>query len=235
MSGVVVNSEAVKKVTMDAEGFSDYSVSVIYNGFDDEIKASCLNSEFNKKLRCLKDQGRQLIGLVANIRPIKRIDDVIGALGMLKDSNPDLDLVVIGSGDISELHSLAIELGVGSRVHFLGACNNVTSSLPFFDIGVLSSESEGFSNSLVEYMRAALPVVCSAVGGNPEAVEAGVNGFLYPVGNINELRKAIEILANDGALRAKMGGKGKSIAIRRYSITEMTSAHTRLYRSYSSE
>lgn len=233
-SGVIANSQAVKQITMKAEGFSDDAVSVIYNGFNDSVLDVNAETGFSDQLKQLKERGRLIIGLVANIRPIKRIGDVIRALGLLKDNNPDLDVVVIGSGDSSELEALAVELGIGSRVHFLGACSDVPQCLPYLDIGMLSSESEGFSNSLVEYMRAELPVVCSAVGGNPEAVESGVNGFLYPVGNIDELRKAIEILANDEKLRAKMGAKGKEMALNRYSMDAMISAHTALYEHYSS-
>lgn len=232
VSRVVANSNAVKRITMDSEGYSDDAVSVIYNGFDEKASESDRKSEICARLRDLKDEGRLVIGLVANIRPIKRIDDAILALGQLKNSHPNLDLVVIGGGDSSELISYADELGVVNRVHFMGASCDVVPCLSYFDIAVLSSESEGFSNSLVEYMRAGLPVVCSAVGGNPEAVENGVNGFLYPAGDADELRKAVEKLAEDKLLRAKMGAKGREMALHRYSMDAMISAHTALYQNY---
>jgi len=79
-----------------------------------------------------------------------------------------------------ELHELARSLGLTDCVRFLGGTENVVSVLQKSDVFFLPSRSEGFSNALVEAMACGLPCVATRVGGNAEAIEDGVSGFLVP-------------------------------------------------------
>ena len=83
---------------------------------------------------------------------------------------------------MEELRALAGKLGVGGRVIFTGGVERPSRYIRRFDVAVLCSESEGFSNAIIEYMADARPVVCTDTGGNPELVRDGVNGYLVPVG-----------------------------------------------------
>ncbi len=170
-----------------------------------------------------------LVGLVANVRPIKRIQDLVRALARLKDEVPALNVVLIGAGDQEPLRDLGHELGVGDRLHCLGGRNDVPACLNALDIGVLCSESEGFSNALVEYMLAGLPVVCTEAGGNPEAVEHGETGLLYGVGDVERLATHLQCLAGDVEYRQTLGERGRKVAQERFSMATMVDAHLALY------
>ena len=101
--------------------------------------------------------------------------------------------------------------------------------LPGFDIGLLCSESEGFSNTLIEYLQAGLPVICSHVGGNPEIIEHEVNGLLYPAGDIDALSAHILALAGDPQRRSTMGVAGRAKVKSQYGLSKLVTAHQHLY------
>jgi glycosyltransferase involved in cell wall biosynthesis len=100
-----------------------------------------------------------------------------------------------------------------------------------FDVGLLCSDSEGFSNSLIEYQQAGLPVVCSETGGNPEIIEHGVNGFLYPVGDTDELSAQLVSLARAPELAMNMGRAGRLKVKQCYGLSRLLSEHEALYES----
>lgn len=227
--GVVANSKAVKTVTAAVEGFAEPVIYVIYNGFpESRNSASVLNPQASE-LKRLKEEGRLLMGLVANIRPVKRVEDAVACLALLREAVPNLNLVVIGAGDGANLIRQAKNHGVEDRLHLMGSSDEVVNCLAYLDIGILCSESEGFSNAIVEYKRAGLPVVCSEVGGNPEAVTHGGDGFVYPVGNTESLAELVMALANDPELRKRMGDLAKRNAEREFSMARMVEAHQSLY------
>ncbi len=101
--------------------------------------------------------------------------------------------------------------------------------LPAFDIGLLCSESEGFSNTLIEYLQAGLAVTCSEVGGNPEIIEHGITGLLYPAGDIDALAGNLMQLAREPAARAALGKAGREQIQKEYSLSRMTARHQAIY------
>jgi L-malate glycosyltransferase len=229
--GVIANSKAVKSVTAAEEGFAEEDIHVIYNGYpDSKVRSSVVNPQ-TTLLENLRKQGGLLMGLVANIRPIKRIEDAVACLASLSEVVPNLNLVVIGAGDRAGLLRQAGDQGVEERLHLLGSSDDVAACLEYLDIGILCSESEGFSNAIVEYKRAGLPVVCSEVGGNPEAVSDGEDGFVYPVGNAEALAEAVKALADDPDLRKRIGDLAKQNAEREFGMDRMLEAHQSLYRT----
>lgn len=222
----IANSRAVADKTIVKEWAKPERTQVIYNGFPMEHGPAF---EGAPDLDALGSSGRVLVGLVANVRPIKRIQDLVRALARLKHDVPALSVVLIGAGDQEPLRDLGRELGVGDRLHCLGSRNDVPDCLNALDIGVLCSESEGFSNALVEYMLAGLPVVCTEAGGNPEAVEHGETGLLYGVGDVETLATHLQRLAGDVEYRQKLGERGRRVAQERFSMETMVDAHIALY------
>ncbi|WP_254432084.1 glycosyltransferase [Aquisalimonas sp. 2447] len=170
-----------------------------------------------------------IVGLVANIRPIKRIEDLVDAVALLSCQGLDVHAAIVGSGDPEPLRDRARATGVGERVHFLGGRSDVAACLQHFHVGALCSESEGFSNTLLEYMRAGLPVVCTDAGGNLEAVRHGETGFLYPVGDVEALSQGLEAILLHREKRLRMGALAREEAVERYSTEVMVSAHMDLY------
>jgi glycosyltransferase involved in cell wall biosynthesis len=221
---VIANSEAVKKITMSKEGYKSDYVAVIYNGYQESaIVDSVVKNDIDF------DDSEIRIGLVANIRPIKRIADAINAINIIHDTDKKVVLYVVGDGDKSQLLELAETLGITLSVRFLGPRDDIPQLLLLFHVGILCSESEGFSNTLIEYMQSGLPVVCSNVGGNPEIVEHDVNGFLYEMGDIQILAKHILELIVDDSLRERMGLLGMEKVKENYSLNNYVDHHQRLY------
>ena len=225
----LANSRAVRDVTLKHEPFTRASTHVIYNGYRFEDRPFAMPADLKELRKEYPDAV--FAGIVANIRPIKRMEDAVRALGVLSGQIPLLHLVIIGDGDPKALKALAKKLGVEEQVHFLGARHDVKDCLTGLDIGLLCSESEGFSNALVEYMQAGLPVVCSAVGGNPEAITHGKTGFLYSCGNLDELVDCLKRLVADSELRARLGGNAMASARRRFSMETMVQQHQEVYDS----
>ncbi|MCR8915816.1 glycosyltransferase [Marinobacter panjinensis] len=228
VSLVVTNSQAVKEVTLRKEPIPPSRIQVVHNGYENTISGSSVPED----LASLRKEysGAVFAGIVANIRPIKRIADAIRALRVLCQEGVDLHLIVIGDGNSSALKRLAAELEVDdARVHFLGARDDAKNCLSALDIGLLCSESEGFSNAIVEYMQAGLPVVCSNVGGNPEAVKHGEHGYLYPCGDIETMAMHLNVLVNDAALRKSMGAKARTYAEKSFGMNAMVNRHQEIY------
>src|SRR5690606_12517171 len=138
--------------------------------------------------------------------------------------------LVVGGGDPSSLKRLAEALQVGNQVIFFGSQPDVHRYIEHFDIAVLCSESEGFSNSIIEYMCAGKPVVCSKTGGNPEIVEHGKNGFMFSVGDVEALAAYIRQLLDDAMLRRQLGLAGREWVQQNFSVERMVDAHLNLYR-----
>jgi len=220
---VIVNSEAVREITCRNEGYPERKVTVIYNGYPEVVLPALPHNDETPVSATLR------MVLVANIRPVKRIQDAIEAVGIVRKSCPDCSLTVVGDGDSTELAEFCRKTGVAAQVHFHGPSTNVTALLPGFDIGLLCSESEGFSNTLVEYLQAGLPVICSDVGGNPEIIEQGVNGLLYPAGDIDALSAHILALAGDRQRRTAMGAAGRAKVKSAYGLSKLVAAHQYLY------
>ncbi|MBY6032518.1 glycosyltransferase [Marinobacter daepoensis] len=227
VSSVIANSEAVKDVVSNSERIPRDEINVIYNGYEEKVERVSIPAEVSLLRKQYPDAVLGVI--VANIRPLKRISDAITALATVVQRSCNLHLVVVGDGDHSGLSQTAEALDVRERVHFLGRRSDVADCLPGFDIGLLCSESEGFSNSIVEYMRAGLPVICSSVGGNSEAIEHGVSGYLYECGNIGELSDGLMKLVFDTALRHKMGSAALKASEARFNSRLMVDQHQDVY------
>jgi glycosyltransferase involved in cell wall biosynthesis len=119
-------------------------------------------------------------------------------------------LRLIGDGPTrASMESLARELGVQEQVDFLGNRDDVASLLATSDVFVLASRSEMLPISILEAMRAGLPVIASDVGGVGEAIVHNENGFLVPSGSVSALAQALTHLSHDYALRLRMGQAGR--------------------------
>jgi glycosyltransferase involved in cell wall biosynthesis len=226
VSCALSNSRAVADVTGKVEHIPPGKLRVIYNGFNRTLSAEAKVPE----LELLKASEATIFGLVANIRPIKRMQDAVNALARLDLIHHNPHLVIIGAGDTAELKTLAGDLGVAGRIHFMGSRSDIPDCLQYLSAGLLCSESEGFSNAIVEYQFAALPVICSLTGGNPEAVTQDQTGWLYEVGDVVELSHAMAAVLNNPARAKAMGIVAKQEAESRYTIDAMLNQHLSLYR-----
>jgi glycosyltransferase involved in cell wall biosynthesis len=145
---------------------------------------------------------------VARFEEPKDHPSLIRALGRLKEVPGELEIV--GDGPLMpRSQRLAEELGVAPRIRFLGLRSDVAELMAGAHAFVLVSDWEGFPRSILEAMRAGLPVVASDVGGVRESVEEGVTGFRVPRGDLDALTDRLSRLAGDPSLRAEMGARGR--------------------------
>ena len=154
-------AQAVKKNVTAVEYIDEDKICVIYNGFDaveDEYKDCTLES----RLDCL-DESVIRFAIVANIRPIKHIDDAIKAFSIVNQRIPNCVLIIIGAGDSEPLQELAKQLSIFDKDIFFGPVKNVKFYLSFIDIGLLCSQTEGLSNAIIEYLNAEIPVMSAPV------------------------------------------------------------------------
>lgn len=226
IAGAIVNSEAVATVTKSEEWISPKKVHVIYNGYNLTLDN---NVSIPAEIADWREQGAIIAIIVANIRPIKRMQDAVAALGRLKERAPALRLVVIGDGNAAELESQARALEVGDKIRFLGRRSNPVDYIRFCDLGMLCSESEGLSNSIIEYLHCGKPVVCSRVGGNPELVTHGETGFCYEAGNVPALADALAELVTSVDKRKQMSDNALEGVKSRFSVTSMVQKHEAIY------
>ncbi len=151
--------------------------------------------------------GAFAIGIVARLSPVKNHELLLKAMAQLDARS---HLLVIGDGPSrAGLEQLARQLGIGSRVHFVGEVVSARNLHRFFDVSVLVSLNEGFPNSVIEAMAAARPVVATPVGGVTDVVTHGVTGILVPVDNPAPLADALRMIEADSLLRARLGEAGR--------------------------
>ncbi|MGF2685360.1 glycosyltransferase [Marinobacter sp. DUT-3] len=232
VNAVVCNSKAVAEITGRLESVPDHKLHVIYNGYPDIGPTK--DCEGQSILEPELSQPPLVIGIVANLRPIKRIEDLVAAVGQVIQAGHHIELRVIGAGEQALYREQAIDLGIENRVHFLGSQSDPERFIQEFDIAVLCSETEGFSNAIIEYMRCGKPVICTDTGGNPEIVQDGVNGYLIPVGDVSALVRRICDLVEHPERRIAMGRASLARLADRYSLDAMLAQHIKLYRTIES-
>lgn len=153
---------------------------------------------------------------------------LLDALDMLKDLPWVLEL--IGDGPLTrDVQQKTRDLGLADRVEFSGLCNDVPARLAGSDVFVLASGWEGLPLSILEAMRAGLPVVASDVGGVSESVTDEVTGFLVPKGDKTTLANRLMRLLNDAALRRKMGLAGRAAYEREFAFDVMYKRTQQVY------
>jgi L-malate glycosyltransferase len=147
-----------------------------------------------------------------------------------KDAVPDAAFLLAGEGELTgSLRALAQELGIEDSTFFLGRCENVAELLSISEVCVLSSKAEGFSNSILEYMAAARPVVVTDVGGAREVVTEGETGYLVPSGDDAAMAERLISLLRDRARARFMGNNGKRVIEEKFSCESQLARTEDLY------
>lgn len=156
-----------------------------------------------------------VVGIVANLRKQKNYPLLMEAAKCLLDENPNLVFLAVGQGPLeAELVALHERLDLGDRFRFLGFRRDSHRVMSAFDVFCLSSVHEGLPVALMEARALGLPVVSTAVGGIPSAVDDGVDGLLVPSGDGPALAAALESLTSDSTRRAELAGSSRRSAAR---------------------
>jgi glycosyltransferase involved in cell wall biosynthesis len=175
---------------------------------------------------------RFAVGWIGRMTAVKRTDDILVAFKRLRDGGVDAVLCLVGDGpDRPELERRAHDLGVVRDTLFLGYQEDVAPFYAAFDALVLPSSNEGTPVSAIEALAAGRPVVATRVGGVPDVVQEGEDGFLVEPGATEALADRLAQLARDPALRERMGQAGRDRVLPRYAVGRLVDDVDRLYRS----
>jgi len=229
---VLANSAAVASSVRSTDRVPPLRIAVVAN-FADEQAFEPTSARAITELRAELGipAGALAIGIVARLVEVKDHASLLTAIATLRTRHPSVRLVLIGDGPCQEpLRAQATRLGIADAVTFAGERVGHTNNIhQLFDVSVLCSLSEGFPNALVEAMAAGVPVVATAVGGNVDAVVDGVTGFLVPSRSPAQLASALAQLAEDRALRQRMGAAGRERARREFSEERVLASLESLY------
>lgn len=228
---IIVNSDAVRRFTVDHEHASPEKVVVIPNGIDLDRFASGNRGPLRDHLGA--DENAVLIGAVGTIRRVKGQAVLYEAMRDLLQTRSDVRLVLIGATDITyagELKRRVQSDGLDARVHFTGPMQNIPDVLAALDIFVLPSLSEGMSNALIEAMAAGKPIVATDVGGNAENLAGGQVGILVPPDDPSAMRAGICSLLQDPERQMQYGRWAQERARLEYGIESSLERHEDLYK-----
>jgi glycosyltransferase involved in cell wall biosynthesis len=193
-------SEYDRQLALNARLLPEDRLVTVHNGMPDIAPS----------LRANPARSPVRLVMVARFGPQKDHPTLLRALAGLTDQPWDLDLV--GEGPLlSQVEALATSLGIRERVRFLGQRMDVDRILADAQINLLVTNWEGFPLSILEAMRAELPVVASAVGGVSESVRDGETGYLVPPGQVEPLRDRIGKLLAQPDLRVRLGARGRTV------------------------
>jgi len=221
----LVNSAAVKEAVAANETFRPEQIHVVHNGIPRP-------APIDKPVLTRADVGVPdsvpLVGIVANLRPVKRIDRLINVLKRMKNS--DAHLIIVGKGVEKEaLQRLVISLGLTERVHFYHTVKQTLEVVRLFTVGALVSDSEGLSNVLIEYALSAIPSVAFDTGGNREVIVDGETGYLVPPYDESVMAEKIDSLLDDPERVARLGRAAAELAYAGFSLETMVAATQDFY------
>jgi glycosyltransferase involved in cell wall biosynthesis len=220
-------SEQVRQHCINIDRVAPARVLTVYNGLD--------LAGWDTAARPAKASGRFLVSTVGNIRRVKGHDIFIRAAATVTQKFPNVSFSIVGEvlepDYFDELKELVRELKLTGNFRFDSGVTNLQEYLSAADIFVLPSRSEGFSNAIIEAMAASLPVVATNVGGNAEAVEDGVSGFIVPPEDIVALSDAILRMLSNPAKAEEMGASGRERVKDNFTIDAMMQQITNVYAS----
>jgi glycosyltransferase involved in cell wall biosynthesis len=236
----VCNSAAVRDELVARRVIDPAKTVVIYNGVElgEYSRAVTDVAGYRRQIGLAAEQP--VVSMVANLRPVKDMETFLEAARLVLDRGVRAQFIIAG-GDCpldgkpttyqQELERHVQRLGLEGRIHFVGVRTDVPELLSASDVCVLTSLSEGFSNTVVEYMAAGKPVVATSVGGNVEAVADGETGFIVPVGRPDRVAEAILTLLTDRDSACRMGQAGRHRVEQLFAMNRMVQQFEVLYES----
>lgn len=211
------------------DGFAAGRIEVIENGIDlNRYGPAADRAALRRRLGLAPE--RRYVANVARFHPVKDQAMLLRAFACVAAVRGDVDLLLVGDGPLrSELEVLTRQLNLVERVLFLGVRSDVPDILRAVDVFALTSVSEAASLTLLEAMASSLPVVVTAVGGNPEIVRHEKEGLLVPRGDSSATAAALLRLLEDPAA-VNMGTAGRMRIEERYQLGRTIEHYLRLYR-----
>src|SRR5688572_2100997 len=204
--------------------------SVIYNGVDISRFTPSRVGVAEQRARYGIGENTFVVGSVGRLAREKNQLPLIDAVAELRASNADVHLMLVGDGPMRQaLERRAAERGITDAVTFTGALSDVRVALKLFDVFVLPSLSETFSNAALEAMAMQVPVILTRTGGAGEMIEEGREGYIVDVEELpRRLPSLLNQLRTDHVLRTRMAAAAVSRAQQTFSWESMLNAYQSL-------
>jgi L-malate glycosyltransferase len=220
------------KEMLISRSFNPSDIFVLYNGMD----FSAPSVEYSRKTLLEKyhldiKENDTIVGIAARLYPVKSIDTIVKAAKLVKDRNQNVKFLIGGDGeDRKQLENLTKNLGLSNTVFFLGWMDDPSELMSSVDISVLTSISESFPYSILEGARFKKATISSNVGGIPDLIDNGKNGYLFEPGDYSRFSELILELAADEKKRTLMGENLYEKAITEFSVECMARTQLDIYR-----
>ncbi|MCP4697516.1 MAG: glycosyltransferase family 4 protein, partial [Gammaproteobacteria bacterium] len=183
-----------------------------------------LHSEFDIQA------GHKVVGMVAQFIPRKGHRYLIEAAPHILEQRPDTCFLFLGQGrNMEELQSLCHKVGIAHKTKFAGFRPDLERILPCIDLIVHPATMEGLGVSLLQAAAAAVPIVATNVGGIPEIVHNGMNGYLVASGDSLMIAKRVQDLLQDTDKAHRFGVAGQSIVASHFTVEAMVSGNLKVY------
>lgn len=226
---VIAQAYSQKEYLIRHEGMQPEKIEVIYNGVNLEQFKKPVD-ELAVKQTVGIPIGVAVIGIVARLVPEKGHIAFLKAAKKIINVFPQTYFLIAGDGkERKKLEEMTQELAIQSNVHFLGTIKDIPQIISLFDVAVMSSNFETFSNAILEYMAASKPVVSTNAGSTAELVIDGKTGYLIPCGDYDALADAILRLLKDKSLAKKMGEAGREKINEKFTIQKMMTKYESLF------
>ena len=222
-------SQAVANFLISANIVKPDKVKVIYNGIEIIPDRDASEHDLLKKYNlCTKDI---VIGTIGSLNIQKDTGALLKAMPRVLKRFPSAKLVVVGGGPLQKwLQNLAKKLRIETATVFAGVLPQVDQILKTFSVFVLCSKSEAFGISILEAMKAHVPVIATRVGGIPEIIINNRNGLLVNPCDPKQLASTIMKLLNDRKLQKKLVVGGDE-TLHKFTVTTMVHETEKLYKN----
>jgi len=223
--GVTAISEDLRRQTLEVFGVSN-EVRVIHNFVNCSVYAP---DPERKGIEKFAPAGEKLLIHLSNFRPVKRVNDCIRILAEVR-RHSNARLLMVGDGpERGPAQHLAAQLGVQQHVDFLGKQNQVARLIRLAHVLLMPSDMESFGLAALEAMSCGVPAIGTRVGGVPELITDGEDGFLEKVGDIaGQAARAVQLLTDD-ALHERMSAAARKTALTRFCTERIIPQYERHY------
>lgn len=224
---IVAISEKVRDVMLD-NGWHGPKISVIHSGIDPSDYPQPSRRAQIRQAKGIRLEDVVLVNAAALV-PHKDQDTLIRAVARLRQTKPDVRLLILGEGKLrNQLTKLIGELNLQSAVQLMGHRDDVLDYIALSDVFVLSSVEEGLGTSLLDAMALGIPAVATKAGGIPEIFGPTANDVLVPSKNPDALALALLKILDDPAERAKRSNWGRE-RLAFFSVNRMVDQYEGLY------
>jgi len=205
----------------------DKQIETVYNFIDDRIyrknDASHLKEEFEIK------ENEKVVIHVSNFRTVKRVQDVVKAFAKIQAALP-AKLLLVGDGpEMTLICKLVRKLQIEDRVLFLGKQESLEELYSISDLMLLLSEKESFGLVALEAMACGVPCIGTNVGGIPEVIQDGQNGYICELGNIDEISSKGITLLTDQKLHKQFSRQAVETVHLKFKAEQIVEQYENLY------